>query len=255
ALESENMNDIAQLRTCMEELEQMMAEEDQDMGFAAQGVQRVLFQPPSEETSTQAQMQELRGLLIGMARDAYQIPVDAPLSPTLVAAAPVRGTAVNTAEVDIFPDSKSATELVTGEAAIAEHGALAKLAAITFSGSIVVDVRPRLASISDCPADSVAKKVARDAGLCVAQFNAKSVYDRQSKGFRGKRRLMRIRILGAQFEKIGLRIVGFQDSRNPEGIRMSGPFLAVSSGAASGGLGCELWLDMEEPLATHKDKE
>eukprot|EP00959_Pyramimonas_sp_CCMP1952_P352145 7378391-Pyramimonas_sp.AAC.1 len=36
---------------------------------------------------------------------------------------------------------------------------------------------------------------------------------------------------------------------------MSGPFLAVSSGAASGGLGCELWLDMEEPLATHKDKE
>eukprot|EP00959_Pyramimonas_sp_CCMP1952_P350121 7335591-Pyramimonas_sp.AAC.1 len=35
---------------------------------------------------------------------------------------------------------------------------------------------------------------------------------------------------------------------------MSGPFMIISSGAVSGGLGCELWINLEAPLSSAKGK-
>eukprot|EP00959_Pyramimonas_sp_CCMP1952_P052632 1100385-Pyramimonas_sp.AAC.1 len=78
---------------------------------------------------------------------------------------------------------------------------------------------------------------------------------RGSKGSRGKRRLMRTQILKTQFAAEELHLIGIQESRNPGGGRMSGPFRTVASGHANGGLGCELWVNLEEPLAASKGKE
>ena len=51
---------------------------------------------------------------------------------------------------------------------------------------------------------------------------------------------MRTQILKSQFESDGLHLIGVQEARNPQGARLSGPFLILSSGAVQGGLGCEL---------------
>eukprot|EP00959_Pyramimonas_sp_CCMP1952_P304034 6362675-Pyramimonas_sp.AAC.1 len=78
------------------------------------------------------------------------------------------------------------------------------------------------------------------------------MYCRASKGTRGKRRLMRTQILKTQFAKEQLHLIGVQEARNSQGLRMSGPFLIISSGAVSGGLGCEFWINLEVPLSSAK---
>eukprot|EP00959_Pyramimonas_sp_CCMP1952_P047745 996638-Pyramimonas_sp.AAC.1 len=114
---------------------------------------------------------------------------------------------------------------------------------------------PQLASIEDCPKQGAIKEARHDVELKAMQFNAKSMYCRPSKGARGKRRLMRTQILKTQFANEHLHLIGVEGSRNARGVRMSGPFLVLASGALDGGLGCELWVNIEEPLARAKGKE